>query len=111
MNKTILNVLMGFLGGLSAALLCFFIARPPEIATVDINALVRPEIMRLAKAKLTQAEKKLFSHDYEILLHQTLAAYSRKHHLILLSKPALIAGVGVRDLTSELNSVLTQGEE
>jgi hypothetical protein len=67
-------------------------AQPISIVTVDVNKLIKQELVRLSDSKFSEAEKtnklKLYSQE----LADALTKFAISKNVVVLTKPAVISG-------------------
>jgi len=66
--------------------------RPSGIVAVDLTALTQSYIETLASKPLTPSQSEALMQAFANNLQTTLGTYSRRHHVVIVPRQAIIAG-------------------
>lgn len=78
----------------------------PRLVSIDLDGLVRGFIAETAKSDLPDAQKRARTQAFAGDLEAALQGLARRQHSVILSAPAVIAGV--EDLTDAVRKGLKQ---
>jgi len=66
--------------------------RPSGVVTVDLTALTQSYIETLASKLLTPSQSEAAMQAFASNLQTTLSTYSKRHHVVIVPRQAIIAG-------------------
>lgn len=66
--------------------------RPSGVVTVDLTALTQSYIETLAQKPLTPSQSEAAMQAFANNLQTTLMVYSKRHHVVIVPRQAIIAG-------------------
>lgn len=95
-------ILALFIASLLAAFVFTLRASPVQIATVDVNAIIKSELTHVARMPLSQPKKIARIKAFNRQLTATLDHYANVHHLILLAKPAVLSEDNAPNVTQDI---------
>lgn len=100
--KMALGGVMLLLANIAISALVVELMASPKIVTFDMKRTVDTFMQQAAKRNLSQGEVKALVERFSSSLQQTVSIYQKRHHVIVVVKPAIIAGAD--DVTEPLQA-------
>ncbi len=109
--STILSItlLAGIAGGLIALLVDRLVFPAPELARVDLAALITEQITQPGLAHLSDEERSRHAAHFAARIEGEVSSLSKDYNVMLLAAPAVVAGV--HDLTPILRARLGETDD
>lgn len=80
------------------------IPKKPGVATFDLNQVRSQLIRQLAEHQVSEEKAVVTTQVFKRRLNETLAAYAKKHHQIIIDKAYVLAGA--TDITPQIMTLL-----
>lgn len=105
MKKIIFPLVFSFiLFSLGAVFTYIYLGSPATVVSFDEQLLTKTFIRQLSERNLGVDHSKRLSHHFRLFLNESIKAYSKQHHVVILSDTSVV--FGAEDITSKIQALI-----